>query len=456
MADGRIFERDYLPVGGRSNEFGSFWLYRDVTEKKAYEKKISEVSEQNLLMAEMGMRLISSETPDQVFRYLFSQLRSLLPEFAVIIVKTLDTQTAGVFDYTFPDKSEFTKIPELLGPVLKKKVFRLIPDTAYLYNPQSLGKVKGGAAELIKPLFPLVLVRQVKRLLATNDVYTIGISVRNAYFGNVNIIAPEGEYKLNRSFIEAFVYQCAIALSQLYKQQELVAAREKAEEGNRLKTAFLANISHEIRTPMNGIVGFADLLKTPGLDSNRRDRYVDTINNSAKVLLGLINDILDISRIESGDKSVLSEEVNIETVFIELNDMFELNKKDVDLIFSPGDIPRLLTDRLKLTQVLTNLIGNALKFTSSGYVRCYAGLKGDMIRFCIEDTGSGIKEDDQKIFFERFVQGEHKVWNSLRGAGLGLSITKAYVEMMGGSIWFESEWGKGSKFYFSIPYKPAG
>ena len=455
LADGRIFERDFLPVGGKSAEYGSFWIYRDVTDKKALEKKINEASEQNLLMAELGLRLISSETPDQIFRFMFNQLRTILPGYAIVIVKALDDQYSGIFDYQLPGNKLFTRVLELFGPDLKNRVFQMTPDTEYLYNPLMLNKVKGGLAELIAPLFSSSLVSQVKKLMPDRDVFTIGISFGDDYYGNINIIAPDREYRLNKSLIEAITYQCALALSQLYGKEKLIGAREKAEEGSRMKSAFLANISHEIRTPMNGIVGFADLLRTPGLDESKKLRYIDIINSNAELLLKLINDILDISRIESGEKSLINEKVNIDAVFSELNNMFELNRNGVELIFNNEQVPAVLTDRVKLTQVLSNLVGNALKFTSRGFVKCSARIAGSDIRFSVEDSGSGITEKDQQIIFERFVQGKHKIWLSQSGAGLGLSIAKAYVEMMGGSIWFESIWGKGSTFYFTIPFRQA-
>jgi signal transduction histidine kinase len=455
LSDGRIFERDFLPIGGKSAEAGSYWIYRDVTDKNALEKKINEASEQNLLMAELGLRLISSDTSDQIFRFMFNQLKAILPGYAVIIVKAFDEQSSGIFDYQLPGNRLFSRVLELFGPDIKNRVFQMTPDTEYLYNPLMLNKVKGGLAELIAPLFPKSVVSQVKRLMPDRDVYTIGISFNNDYYGNINIIAPDKEYRLNKSLIEAITYQCALALSQLYGKEKLIDAREKAEEGNRMKSAFLANISHEIRTPMNGIVGFADLLRTPGLDESKKLRYINIINSNAELLLKLINDILDISRIESGDKSLINEKVNIDAVFSELTNMFELNRNGTELIFNNEQVPAVLADRVKLTQVLSNLVGNALKFTSRGVVKCSACIEGSDIRFSVEDTGSGITEKDQQVIFERFVQGKHKIWLSQSGAGLGLSIAKAYVEMMGGSIWFESTWGKGSTFYFTIPFRQA-
>lgn len=245
--------------------------------------------------------------------------------------------------------------------------------------------------------------------------------------------------------------------------RELVLAKEKAEESDRLKSAFLANISHEIRTPMNGILGFAELLKTPELTPAIQERYIHIIEQSGKRMLNIINDIVDISKIEAGQVNLHMEEVNVNHLLKDLLVFFtpEADSKGIKLsvLSNLGDTRSIIqTDHTKLAQILSNLIKNALKFTKSGSIEFGYGLKGvetlqaTSLQFFVRDTGVGIPEDQIQLIFERFRQGSVSLTRAYEGAGLGLSISKAFVEMLNGEIWVESKFGQGSTFYFSIPF----
>ena len=247
----------------------------------------------------------------------------------------------------------------------------------------------------------------------------------------------------------------------------LITAKEKAEESDRLKSAFLANISHEIRTPMNGILGFAELLKMPELTSDAQKRYIHIIEQSGTRMLNIINDIIDISKIESGQMNINLNKTYVNQLLKDLLVFFtpEARRKGLKLSLSverpEGEECLLLTDHTKLAQVLSNLIKNALKFTKEGSVNFgYEITKSPdslserpaELTFYIEDTGVGIPSDQVDLIFERFRQGSASLTRNYEGAGLGLSISKAFVEMLGGTIWVNSKPGKGSKFSFTLPY----
>jgi PAS domain S-box-containing protein len=241
------------------------------------------------------------------------------------------------------------------------------------------------------------------------------------------------------------------------KNKELEVAREKAEESDRLKSAFLANMSHEIRTPMNGIMGFADLLKSPRLDDSKKDHYVNMIRNSGKRMLEIINNLLDIAKIESGQIEVENSITSVNDLLDELLAFFspEAESKNLQLKKTnalPHSDALVVTDNTKLTQVLSNLIKNAIKYTKEGHVKFGYTKENGMLQFYVSDTGIGISPDLQDKMFERFRQEELSVTREYEGAGLGLSITKAYVEMLGGTIWMNSTPDEGSTFYFTIPY----
>jgi PAS domain S-box-containing protein len=246
-------------------------------------------------------------------------------------------------------------------------------------------------------------------------------------------------------------------------EQELLKAKEKAEESDRLKSAFLANMSHEIRTPMNGILGFADLLKTPGLTGKEQQRYIEIIEKSGTRMLNIINDIVDISKIEAGQMELHVMESNINKQIGYIYTFFkpEAEAKGINLYFKNPLLAKeaiIKTDGEKLYAILTNLVKNALKFTHKGSIELGYDLAVTnnhvtLLKFYVKDTGIGIPEDRLEAIFERFIQADIADEMAYQGAGLGLAISKAYVEMLGGKIWVESELGKGSTFYFTLPYK---
>ncbi len=245
----------------------------------------------------------------------------------------------------------------------------------------------------------------------------------------------------------------------LEREKELQKAKEDAENANRAKSTFLANISHEIRTPMNSIIGFSDMLYSSLKDEKNKKR-VEAIRTSGKSLLSLINDILDLSKIEAEKLKLEPEPLNIIKLAEEVEIMFarKISEKHLDfMIETESDIPRLLLlDGLRLRQILFNLIGNAVKFTDVGHVILIIDKKEkdensiDLF-IIVEDTGIGVPKEEQEFIFEAFAQQKDQSTKKYGGTGLGLAISKRLVEMMGGTITFESEVGKGSKFKIFIP-----
>jgi len=245
-------------------------------------------------------------------------------------------------------------------------------------------------------------------------------------------------------------------------RQRLILAKEKAEESDRLKTAFLANMSHEIRTPMNAIIGFSDLLSEADLSQEDKDDFISKIKNAGRSLMTLINDIIDIAKIEAGQLKVSESTCDINQLLNELLGTFTemkniSGKKGISLkLILPEDKSQLIatTDPMRLQQVLTNLLSNALKFTEFGSIEFgYTNTK-DTISFFVKDSGIGILRSKQKLLFQRFSQLDPSTTRKYGGTGLGLAISKNLVDLLGGSIGMESNPGKGSLFYFTIPYKP--
>jgi len=246
--------------------------------------------------------------------------------------------------------------------------------------------------------------------------------------------------------------------------RELIAAKEKAEESDRLKSAFLANMSHEIRTPINSILGFSYLLADENLNPTKRKLYTEIIQTGTKQLLTLINDIIDLSKLEARQLQLHFESCSLNKLMQQLYQQYEQErirkqKNEVILQFScslPQGKDGIQTDSVRLQQILANLLSNALKFTQKGYICFGYSLSDDRktILFSVSDTGKGIHPDKVDVIFERFRQEDDTVSIQAGGSGLGLSISKGLVELFGGRIWAESEPGKGSVFYFTIPYLP--
>ncbi|MFO7863479.1 MAG: PAS domain-containing protein, partial [Salinivirgaceae bacterium] len=237
---------------------------------------------------------------------------------------------------------------------------------------------------------------------------------------------------------------------------QLEEAKEKAEESERLKTAFLANMSHEIRTPMNSIIGFSQMLRKPNLAIQKQQRYIDIITKSGHRMLGTINDIVDISKIEAGQAKVYVTEFNINEQLEYLYAAFkpEANAKGLSLKYENVRCKKpqlMVTDKDKTDAILINIIKNAIKYTDKGFVSFGYTAEDDQLQFYVEDSGIGIPRNRQKAIFDRFVQADIEDKEVREGTGLGLSITKAYIDMLGGHIELTSEPGEGSIFRFTLP-----
>lgn len=243
-------------------------------------------------------------------------------------------------------------------------------------------------------------------------------------------------------------------------EEQMRNARKKAEESDRAKSEFLANMSHEIRTPMNAIIGYVDIMLQENVSETHRS-YLETLKDSGNLLLSLINDILDISKIEAGQLLLDEQTCSLDDILnvVESTTKALIVKSNKDIVLERKcSLPistHIKVDTNRLKQILLNLLSNAVKFTDSGKIEIGLDLKNnDTLQFYVTDTGIGIDNKKHTKIFEMFGQADASTTREYGGSGLGLTISKKIIEMMGGSIWLESEKKKGSSFYFSIPYKP--
>jgi signal transduction histidine kinase/ligand-binding sensor domain-containing protein/CheY-like chemotaxis protein len=261
------------------------------------------------------------------------------------------------------------------------------------------------------------------------------------------ITIQNDELAMHRNDLETIVEE---------RTHELDIAKKKAEESDRLKSAFLANMSHEIRTPMNAIVGFSSLLISTDSSEDEKKEYHDIINRNCDALLVLINDIIEISQIEANQIKINKSPFEVDIILEELENYLCLkNKNEIEIKFvNKGHLQKLIFDNdpIRFRQIMTNLLNNAQKYTDSGHIHFGYEILDKQVRFFVSDTGIGIGKSEFKSIFDYFHKIETRDTKLYRGAGIGLSITNSLVKLMGGEIWLESELGKGSTFYFSLPY----
>ena len=253
-------------------------------------------------------------------------------------------------------------------------------------------------------------------------------------------------------------------LATLKVHNELKEAKEKAEESDRLKTNFLANVSHEIRTPLNAIVGFSSLIQDESLKASDRDQFTNLIHDNSNKLLEVMDEIFDIAQIESGMVPMHFEPCLINKLLVNVATQFNIKKaliekEDINIRVKRGnkdDSFSILTDENKLKQTLVNLIENALKYTESGSIDFgYDLLEDNKIQFFVKDSGIGFHQEKLDVLFERFRQFDEGHGRTFGGIGLGLTLSKKFVELLGGTMWADSTLGEGSTFYFILPCQPA-
>lgn len=439
-----------------------FGLIIDITDYKTSEQFQEAFSKKMVALAQTATDLVGLPLTESIYHYLGTSLERQI-HGAVFIVTSIENgrnvlNIEGIYGL---DMNRWSRCLELLGwnPVGRR--FPITEIQAEQLFSGKLNRVDKSLYDFAEGNISAIASKSIEKLLIIKDILSVGLISNSLSYGGVIVITSQEENGVDYSLIEGIVSQTSVALYRRELEDQLVLAKEKAEESDKLKSSFLANMSHEIRTPMNAILGFTQLLGIANLNIEKRKLYIDLINSKANLLLKIINDIIDASKVEAGQLTIVNTPFNLNNLlrnlvnfYLKERTVFNRDAVDIKLVIPRGtNSLELISDEGRLEQVLTNLIDNALKFTERGYVEFGYLIEKELIKFFVKDTGIGIDPKMQTLIFERFRQVDDVRKTGQSGTGLGLSISKGIVNLMGGKIWVESEPGSGTTFYFTLPYQ---
>jgi PAS domain S-box-containing protein len=436
----------------------------DISSQKYAERKALNYQENMIFLSNSALKFLTFSNDDDIFIFIGKSLSKIVPKSVIIVFSYDQNSNISSIRYISGLYPYIDRIMEILGKPPEDFEIRLPKKFKDKYLSHKTLMKLNHLEDAIDKNCPREPVEQIQNMLRLDNFYSMGMSSDGKLYGGFLIATGQDTESLEFRMIETFMYQAGIALHRKQIENDLVKAKIAAEESDRLKSAFLANMSHEVRTPLNGILGLAQLLLKSDIASELRSDYVKMIVESGSSLLTLIEDIMDVSKIEAKQMKIKYKPFQLNTLIDQLYSIFLANplylqknasEKNIELLYHRSEENvSLISDPDRLQQIFVNLIGNALKFTQSGSVEFGYEVKKGHVLFHVKDTGIGIPKDKSEKIFERFIQVDNTLARKYGGSGLGLAISKGLVNLLNGEIWCESEPGKGSTFYFTIPYHP--
>jgi len=410
-----------------------------------------------LWLSESALRLMKLSTEEDIFQYIGKNLSEMVDDAVVILNEIQEEEQIVVPRHVYGlEQHMLGKLIQAIGLNPVGKRYHLDPHLAAMYREQRIKAFEGGLREFARGHHQGHLMKHVEKLLNLKKIYTIGLNRENRLLSALHILKFNRPDINNITFVETFLHQASIALQRRILENELRQAKEKAEESERLKTAFLGNMSHEIRTPLNIIIGYVQMLGNSNLTEDKRQTYMDAIHHSSEQLLEIINDVLSMSKLETGQQQVQENHLNLNNLLLEIFTAYEprAQRKGIDFRIQtslPDDRSTISSDETKLRQILNNLLNNAFKFTEAGRIELGYRVKDEQLMLYVSDTGIGIPTRYQEQIFERFTQIESSDKRKYEGTGLGLSISRGLAELLGGKLHVESQTNQGTTFYLSLP-----
>jgi len=432
---------------------------RDITDRKTSEIKEKEYQENLVFLENTALEFLSISSTDHIYSYIGEKIHELIPESVSIFSSYDENENCLIIQNITGVEKYIGIIEDFIGqsPLHYQSKLTKQMKRELLVTSNKLNKLSGGLFNIFNRQIDFVICKALEKLISLNKAYGMGIVRDDKLLGSIVILTRYTYDIKDTRIIETLMYQASIALQRHLLEKEFIAAKEKAEESDKLKTAFLANMSHEIRTPVNGIIGFSQLLQDNKLAEDKRDEFIEIIKANADSLITLIDDILDVSIIQEGLVKLRKATININLILDEIFLSFSAQRyKEKEIKFGvlkslPDESAVLLADPLRIKQVLTNLLSNAFKFTDKGKIEIGYTFEPGFIKFFVRDTGMGISPEKKETIFQRFTQGDTSFTRRFSGSGLGLAISKGLIEVMGGKIWVTSKVGEGSEFCFTLP-----
>lgn len=466
----RILEITATPLTGDKNDYlGSFGIFRDITEKKISENEIK--AHNDRIESLLKISFYNSYNIQHFLDFALSEIILLTKSkigYIYFYNEELKQFTLNTWSKEVMEECEI-KNPQTVYDLDKTGCWGdavrqrgpIIINEYNLSHPQEKGTPKG---HIILKNFMTTPVFSDNKIVAVVGVANKSEDYTGSDLKQLNLMMSTVWQLVEKKKIQDELLRQQNELESQNEEYrklnaELQVAKEKAMESDELKTAFLANMSHEIRTPLNGVIGFAEMLKNPNLTAKDRELYISFINSSGNQLIHIISDIIDIAKIEANQIFFSSDDVELNILAYETYLFFKEGKDgkekpeiELKMGFNPLERILLKTDSMRLQQVIFNLIRNAYKFTTRGFIEFGYSVKNDFLEFYVKDTGIGIPYDKQDIVFDRFRQVDGSQSRRFGGSGLGLAIAKGLIEKLGGKIWMESVPKTGSTFYFNIPF----
>jgi len=419
------------------------------------EEKEDKKSKKLNFLYNITQNFLSFDYNNDIFEFIGKSIREIIPRSIVVVSYYNEIEDVYVIKKVSGIGRKVKNLSKVLGVDI---IGRKIPVNYALRNKDNYGKLLDIDEEENKMDYNLLsnsFYFSARKLFMVDKHYSVGMNNGSELLGNISIFTRTDKAIEEPGLVEMFAFQAGIAIQKYNLHNKLIKAKEKAEESDKLKTAFLANMSHEIRTPMNTIIGFSEMLAKKDISEEQRTKYFELVSNSSESLLNLIDDILDISKIESGQLSIVKSKI---TPFLLLQELQVIFKKQLKIeeskiklvvnVDSNIEDVEIYNDIFRLKQVVTNLITNAIKFTTKGKIEFGFVKENNILTFFVSDTGKGISKTRQKNIFKRFNQN---IKDTVKGTGLGLAISKQLIELMGGNLWLESDIKKGSTFFFTLP-----
>ncbi|MDD2196294.1 MAG: ATP-binding protein [Bacteroidales bacterium] len=433
----------------------------DVTKRKQQEKLNTENRKRQELLAQFSYNLLNQSVSDNIYQFLGKNLENFAKSSVYVVCSAVQEKDFYMIEGVYGlSQGEFKKLIANLGwnPIGRR--FQIFPEQYNQIGSKGLLNLSTTLYELSDGVVSSVASRAIERQLDIERLFTMGFFDGKNLSGGILMLAPGDVSASEILLVEGFITQCTPAIRQRVREMRLMEKLIEAQLTEELNSTFLANLSHEIRAPMNAILGFSRLLKLSNISKEKRQQYVDIINTKGSTLLKLINDIVDVTKVETKQLMQVNKPFNINSMLSSVYEFYQEDKifqqrEAIDIVL---DLPEfsdslmLNSDEGRIEQVLSSLMNNALKFTEKGEIRFGYTIEEEKLEFFVSDTGIGIDPCNQQIIFDRYRQLNGDSERLQTGVGLGLAISKGVVELMGGSIWVESEPGVGTTFRFTVPY----